>query len=436
MTVADLVIKLALDGKGVSKGADQVVKEINKIGKEVKGMVAGFVGFEALKRGGEKVIEYASKINDAATKTGASTKALQEFDYAAAQSGASLEDVTSALKKMQVAQVAALGGDEGKQNAFARLGVSLADLKSKNPEELFRQMAVALKSIAPSAQVTADVIETMGKSADVLLPAFREGFSEAADRAKELGLIIDDDIIKKLDDMADTWGTMGRQIMASLAPVLGWMADRLNDIRALIAFVGGALGSLSVDFQKNKFQTITDLMFPTSSNAFGRAVTAGSGEAMKVYDAEAALQAHGRGHASATGELPNAERQKKIDELKAKTAKEIEEAIFKSLNHEQQINFLWAKRAELAKEIAAEKDPLKKEELRNQQAEVFKQISGLKSTAKANLGSPIQADQLARIGLFRGPVNEMKALADKQVAELKTANRTLNLIEKAIISDA
>jgi hypothetical protein len=433
MTVADLIIKLGLDSKGVTRGADTAVGAFNRIAKSATNFAAGFIGVGALERLSQKTVEYAGKINDLSTETGASTDALQEFDYAAEQNGAHLEDIGSALTKVAKAQVDALKGDSGKQNAFARLGVSLKDLKSLNPEEIFRKIAAAVKELPPSAQVTADVLDTLGKNAAALIPAFRGGFTEAADQARELGLIIDSETIKTLDDLGDEWQTIGRQLMAGIAPALKWLTDRFTDLRAKIAEFSGALGSLSVDFKKDKLGTIADILFPTAGkdNALGRARVAGEDAAANVY----LSQMNATDRKKPTGGAPEAEeetRVKKIEDLRKKNADALEELYQKQLSREERITFLHQRRAEIAKQLANTTDGLKREELVAQDIDAIKGLQSLKKTSKSALSSPPQADDLARRGLFLGGIPQMNTLAQRQIQELRTVNRNLTQIDRSL----
>jgi hypothetical protein len=431
MTVADLIIKLGLDSKGVSRGADSAVREFNRISKSATNFAAGFIGVGALERLGQKTVEYAGKINDLSTETGASTDALQEFDYAAEQTGAKLEDIGTALVKVAKNQVDALKGDSGKQNAFARLGVSLKDLKSLNPEEIFRKIAAAVKELPPSAQVTSDIIDTLGKSASNLLPAFREGFSEAAAQARELGLIIDEDTIKKLDGLGDKFGSIGKRLMVSLAPALSWLADRVSDIMALLKKVGAFYGSLSVDLFRHPIDTLSDFVLPThgKDNALGRAMTAAEDAGAEEY--LAAMNATDA--KKPRGGAPDAEEEtkaKKIADLRKKNADALEELYQKQLSREERITFLHQRRAEIAKQLANTTDGLKREELVAQDIDAIRGLQSLKKTSKSALSSPPQADDLARRGLFLGGIPQMNTIAQRQLAALDKINRSIQTLDR------
>jgi hypothetical protein len=432
MTVADLIIKLGLNSSGVSRGADAAIKEFNRIAKSAASFAAGFVGIGAISAGveelGRKTVEYAGKINDLSTETGASTDALQEFDYAAEQTGAKLEDISSALTKVAKNQAEALKGDTGKRNAFERLGASLKDLKSQSPEEIFRKIADQVKELPPSAQLTADVMDTLGKSATNLIPAFRAGFSEAAAQARALGVVIDKEVITKLDSLGDDWTTIGFQMRAGLAPVLGWLTDQLREAQARAFGFLAALLSIGTNLRNNPKQFLTN---PRGIIAEAAAEGIGSYVQFKKEqsDATAANARRNRGPAPD----PDAETTaKKVADLRKKNADALEELYQKQLSREERITFLHQRRAEIAKQLANTTDGLKREELVAQDIDAIKGLQSLKKTSKSALSSPPQADDLARRGLFLGGIPQMNTLAQRQIQELRTVNRNLTQIDRSL----
>jgi len=166
----------------------------------------------------------ADDMVDLAKRTGASLQTLQEFAFAAKQSGSSLQEFTSALKFLARAQVDALAGNDGAVAAFQRFGVSLADLRKMEADELLKAIARAVQSMGATSQVTADMLEVMGRGADTLLPAFRDGLDQLAQQAHEAGTVIRDDLLVELANMNDeldrTWSSFKADTTGLVATVL------------------------------------------------------------------------------------------------------------------------------------------------------------------------------------------------------------------------
>lgn len=378
MTIADLIIKMSLDGKGVQRGADMAIGQFRKIGRAASNFIGGAFAVGTISTAMQKTVEYAGKINDLSQKLGVSTDALQAFDYAASQSGSSLDDVSTAITKLQQNMVQAMSKDGDKRDAFARMGVSLDDLKSKSPEQIFLQIAKSMNGVSVNAQRTADIMETLGKSATDLIPSFVNGFSQAADQAKELGQVMDESVVKELDNAGDEWAAAGKQLMVGLAPVITFLVARFNDLRAAIAYVSAALGSLSADVgQKGVLKTAADLLFPTKGsfggNAYENASKAGEDAAAAIYK-QAMDVADQRS--------------------KPATAIEVEE------------------------EIKKKKKKLPK-------------IEQIGEISNHTIGS----DAMQRIGLHVGPVSQLKQVGDKQLAELKAVRNHMQKIRELAEKD-
>lgn len=223
--MSDFLIRFRADGKQAEGEAAAVNRSLQNIERTGARMGKAFAGAFAVRQIADMVratVEWGGKINDAASKTGVAAESLQAFNYAAEQSGANLQDITQALKFLSKAMVEASANPKGDiASTFERLGVATKDLATSKPEQLFRYLAAAFQLLPDNAQSTADALKLMGRGADNLLPAFRDGFGAAVEQAKTLGIVVQDDIIKRLDDMGDRMARI-RAIWS------GWMANAVG----------------------------------------------------------------------------------------------------------------------------------------------------------------------------------------------------------------
>jgi|KBSSwiStaDraftv2_1062776.scaffolds.fasta_scaffold00424_8 hypothetical protein len=199
-------INIRADNQGFGQVIQNTVTSLNsKLTGALTSRLGGFLSGGALAFSAKSVIDYASQFNDSASKLGVGVEFLQEAAFAAKQTGATMGDVEMALKRMQVSTIEALSGKPGNeaQTAFERLGVSLEDLRTKSVEDVFRKIAEHVQRAGQSGRTLTDMLQLMGRSADSLLPAFVQGFSDLAKEAYRLGLVLDDITLKKLDAMGD-----------------------------------------------------------------------------------------------------------------------------------------------------------------------------------------------------------------------------------------
>ena len=140
MAIFSLIAKLGLDGTAFETGLKKSQSMAKGIGREISGALAGMFAVNKLVEFGSKAIETAGKLNDLSTRLGVSVEFLQEMQYAAEQSGGSLEDVAGAVEKISIARMKALAGDQATINNFEAMGVSMQQIKELGGEGLFKAL--------------------------------------------------------------------------------------------------------------------------------------------------------------------------------------------------------------------------------------------------------------------------------------------------------
>jgi len=202
----NLLFRADLDGKGVYSGLAGIRNAAKGVGASIggtlKGGVAGALGIGAIGASIANAVAQGGKLNDMSAALGHTKGFLQEAGYAAAQFGSNLDEVAGASQRLIQAQRAALAGGEQQTAAFAGLGISIADLKTLNPDELFRRTAKAMDGAAGTSNQLADAITLMGRGATNVLSMMRGGFEEASAKAREL-VVVNDETIESLDGIGD-----------------------------------------------------------------------------------------------------------------------------------------------------------------------------------------------------------------------------------------
>jgi hypothetical protein len=239
-----LEARLGLDQRSFAAGLAQARGKFAQFASGVKGQIAGAFGATAITASIKKTAEYAGVISDLSKSTGVPTKQLQEFEFAARQSGAALEDVVRGLRGLSKARADALGGNEGKLAVFGDLGVDKAALEAQSLEETFLQIARTIKGTDFGAGEIALLEEALGRGAMELIPAFRDGFDETVAEADRLGIAIHDNILKQLDAAGDKLDALAAQMRGPLAQAAGGVLSLFNGIVAHIFRGWTLLGSI------------------------------------------------------------------------------------------------------------------------------------------------------------------------------------------------
>lgn len=178
----------------------------------------------------------------ASDRTGVSVESLSELGYAASQSGSSMAALEKGIRGMSRNVLDAGRGLATAVDNFDDLGVTLADLEGKTPEEQFLLLAGKISDIEDPTRRAALAMKVFGKSGVELLPMLANGVAGVdalRERARSLGLVMsgpDAQAAVTLGDLfADLWQQLRRVseiVGASLAKHLTAMADVMTRLAA------------------------------------------------------------------------------------------------------------------------------------------------------------------------------------------------------------
>jgi hypothetical protein len=140
--------------------------------------IAGLVAF------GKEAIDAAARLDDMAEKTGASVEELSKLSQVARISGTDIGVVETFLIKLNKALH---GTDEESKNAnraLSSIGLSVKELKTLDPAEAMRLIAVQLNKFADGGAKTAAILALTGKSAAEALPFLKDLATETGITAR------------------------------------------------------------------------------------------------------------------------------------------------------------------------------------------------------------------------------------------------------------
>ena len=226
-----IVLNIQASGVGEAITAiNQVQAATKKLGNEGSGGLMGSIaGGELLAHGLEKAaafvkdfakesLDMAVSMSEAIEKSQMGGKAFQEFAFAAKFSGASMDTITIAMKKLS----------ENVVNGSAELkayGVDMAALKGKTPEDQFRTLMERMEEIKDPAEKADFALKAFGKSGMDLIPMAAH-FKELTGEAEELGVVMNDGALQCARDMVEDfkklWMQMQVLFVNSLPAIREW----------------------------------------------------------------------------------------------------------------------------------------------------------------------------------------------------------------------
>lgn len=158
-------------------------------------------------------LDAADAIGKTADRLGLTTAALQELRYAAELAGVQQNTLDMALQRFtRRTAEAAEGGGEAK-DALAELGVELRDQAGalRPTEELLGEVADAFTRIedpATRVRLAFKLFDSEGVALVNMLRSGSAGLQEAARSARELGIVMDEELIRGAEDAGDALATM------------------------------------------------------------------------------------------------------------------------------------------------------------------------------------------------------------------------------------
>ena len=121
----------------------------------------------------KNIVNGIDALNDLKDATGASIENISALEDVALRTGASFDTVQTSLIKLNQALNSAKPGS-GAELAIQAIGLSVAELKSLDPAEAFRQTAVALSGFADDASKARLTQELFGKSLKEVAPLLKD----------------------------------------------------------------------------------------------------------------------------------------------------------------------------------------------------------------------------------------------------------------------
>lgn len=235
--------QLRLFNRSVKNTVDSATSAFNQIAGPLAGAVAAMgLGVRQAVTG---FAETGDAIDKMASRLGLPVERLQEWSYAAKQSGADSQQLEDGLKDLSkhIAEIAT-GKDttSGAATLFQALGISVKDAQGnlRSVEAVFNDLSDAIERNEDPALRTRMAMETLGEGGRRLIPLMAQGsagLKEMSRQAHEMGLVLSEEDVDaatklriSLENTRAVFGSIGTSIGARLAPAVMRIAENFRNL--------------------------------------------------------------------------------------------------------------------------------------------------------------------------------------------------------------
>ena len=253
-TIATLRALLTMDSADFVRGSASASASAGKLNAGLSGMAIGgaalaagvglataaIAGVVGAFRSVPRILEEADVLTEVAASFGLTVDAMSRFTRAAELVGGSTSTIETALQKMSVSIVGAADGTGKAAEAFATLGLAVADLRSAGAEQAFVAIGEAINHIPDAMQRAATAQEIFGRGAKDVLRVFSQNeFQET-----RTAFAVDDRQISLLGQGSDALSDIWRFVKAIASDLIGPFATGLKVVTDLINIYGAGLRSV------------------------------------------------------------------------------------------------------------------------------------------------------------------------------------------------
>lgn len=290
--VAQLKILLGLDSAEFTKGAKKADAETSKMAKGIAaaaklaktalGAMGAVITVDTIMRVTKQALAFTTAIRDQARQAGVTTQALQEYRYAALRAGVSNDQLADGFKELTQKIGEAADGSKSAAAMFQTAGVNIRDANGevRNAADVLPELADAYNKLGSEAEKSSFAARIFGADAGPKMKALLEqgsaGMASYREAAKELGLVISEENIRKAEEAQKKMKALSEVMQIRIATTvtenadaIGYLADELlrlvdgigSVLRAMQGFrnirdTEGWLAALTTDFSDmGKFAT-------------------------------------------------------------------------------------------------------------------------------------------------------------------------------------
>lgn len=158
----------------------------------------------------------ADEIGRVGANVGAAAEKISALNYLAGQTDTNLAEVSQSLTILNRNLGELEAGEPGARKLFRSIGLSVRDFKGKDSAESLEVVAQALQRVQSQGGRTVAQLSLLGRSSgnmtQLLDDLAEKGLAKVIQRGKELGVVLDQDIINKIKSANDDMDLVQKQV--------------------------------------------------------------------------------------------------------------------------------------------------------------------------------------------------------------------------------
>ena len=203
-----------------------------------------------------KSFQYIDTLDKTSRRTGIATDTLQAFSLAAIESGSSTEQAFKGLEKFSRSMGDAASGLKTQADIFKDLGINIKDSSGRMRDStvILFEVAEGIKNLGSQAERSRVLANLFGRAGIQMSEVFRdgaEGLKRFNERARELGIILPDRVIKNVAKFNDQFSVLklqiaaiGNNISGALVPAFSMIVTELTNMLTSTNAAEGGFDSL------------------------------------------------------------------------------------------------------------------------------------------------------------------------------------------------
>ena len=197
---------LSLSSAQFEQGLTKAQGKVKSFNKELTGMFTRFLGASAVVGFGKSVLDSTAKLGDMSKRLGVSTDFLQKFNFAMEQSGVDSNSAQVGLQRFirRIGTARESGGELKKTLDTMNISLNNTNGTAKSSEQLFLEFADGLGRIQDPSAKLATAFKFLDSEGVAMIQTLGDGsksFTDLGKKAEDLGLIIDGQTIKSMQDL-------------------------------------------------------------------------------------------------------------------------------------------------------------------------------------------------------------------------------------------
>ncbi|MDT0635103.1 hypothetical protein [Spectribacter hydrogenoxidans] len=207
--------------------------------RRVLGALAGAAAFGALARGAGQVVQNLEEVQRTALSLGESVEEVQELNFVFRQFGLDTNDVSDALNTLADRALDAQGGMASFIDDFALIGITVDDLRGKDPVQLFELFVDRISQIEDVTRRNAAAVRIFGDDLGRRLLPFlvdgADGFDKLRQEARDANAVLSEAAVDGAAAASREFRKLREIFSAQFTQAVAGNADEFQDLAEILS---------------------------------------------------------------------------------------------------------------------------------------------------------------------------------------------------------